>query len=90
MLNEQVEFEEYSKLLNNKDESRLIASLFFKEEKGKKSVKGSGVTRALTILARHYLFHNGQNYYKLKEKQRDVLRKEVRNRLEEWCFFRRR
>ena len=87
MLDEQVEFDEYIKLLNNKDESRLIASLFFKEEKGKKSVKCSGVTRALTILARHYLFHNGQNYYELKEKQRDVLRKEVRNRLEEWCFL---
>ena len=86
MLNEQVEFKEYTKLEKNKDEFRLIASLFFKEEKGKKGVKCSGITRALKILARHYLFHNGQNYYELKEKQRDVLRKEVRNRLEEWCF----
>ena len=86
MLNEQIEFKEYSKLLSSKDESRLIPSLFFKEESGKKSVKCSGITRALTILARHYLFHNGQNYYILDEEQRDILRKEVRSRLEEWCF----
>lgn len=86
MLNEKVEFEEYYEKLKFTDKPRLITSLFFKEDKGKKGIKCSGITRALVILARHYLFHNEKNYYDLNKEQREALREDVRDKLKQWCF----
>ena len=85
MIDELIEFKEYSEDLY-KDNPRLIASLFFKPEKGKKCIKCNGITRALTIIARYYLFDNGKDYYKLKKVQRKKLREEVLIKLNEWCF----
>lgn len=78
MLNEIDEVKQY---IGNVDEcSRLYSWFFFKKNRG-------GIPRALTIIARHYLF-NEYGYATLSDKsQRESAREKTKHILAAWCGF---
>ena len=78
MLNEIDEVEQY---IGNVDEcSRLYSWFFFNKNRG-------GIPRALTIIARHYLFFE-YNYATLSDKsQKEAAREKTKHILAAWCGF---
>ena len=88
MLNEIKEYEDYTKKLATSKNPRLSTKIFFVNYKGKISFKCTGITRALTTIARYHLFNDNthKSYYDLSNDEKKKLREKTIKELNKWCF----
>ncbi len=86
MLDEILEYEDYNEKLKNSKKTRLLTNIFFEKNKSQITIKATGISRALTIIARYNLFNNGKDYYKLSDSEKRKLREDTTKILYDWCF----